>query len=92
MARHHLFGRRSQPAPGPISLDRAADLAADGISYAKPAVRRLSRFSVRVTPLVSPSLQNQTGSGPLLTGGGNAQKLPALLQPQHDGGLDTERR
>ena len=92
MARHYLFGRRSKSAPRPVSLDRAADLAADGIAYAKPVVSRLGGFPVCFVSIVAPSLQDQAGSGPLLTGGGNAQKLPALLQPQHDGGLDNERR
>ena len=43
MPRHHPFGRRPEPPPSPVALDRGADLAADGVSDAKPGLRTAGR-------------------------------------------------
>lgn len=103
---HDPFGRRPEAPLGPVALNRAADLAADGISDTKPAANGAGFMAARIaagaaprfapffapffTGGVGPDLQYQTRRHPFVPGAGHAQEFAALLQPQHVGGLDGD--
>ena len=67
VCRHNFLGGCSQPSFCPVSVNRAADFAADGIADAKRVL------------IAAQGLHNQSRRDPLVPGAGNAQEFAALL-------------
>lgn len=87
----NLFSGCLEPPPGPVAVNRAADLAADG----KPDTKRLSAVIGPVSPgafrRLAPGLKDETGRHPFMAGAGDTQEFAATFQTQHGSGFDAER-
>lgn len=88
---HDPFGGRPEPPFGPVAVNRAADLAADGEADAKRLAAARAAACPGVFRRLAPGLKDETGRHPFMAGAGNAQEFPAAFQTQHGCGFDAER-
>jgi len=88
---HDPCGRRPEPPPGPVAVNRAADLAADGEADAKRLAAARGAAALGVFRRVAPGLKDETGRHPFMAGASDAQEFPASFQTQHGCGFDAER-